>query len=153
MNFLLPLLFWLVYFIVWIWLFLLNFLIFKKAFKVEITKEILLDNNKSLSSIIKWQLIWQSIMISSLIYFFWTTLDKIYVNWVFLYNNFLYNIIDLISFWLIWIIMFQLTIFIVWKVISLEKDIMIEQNEAVWIIIEWLLIAMSILLSFSIYSY
>lgn len=71
----------------------------------------------------------------------------------FMLNNFLINVTDLVLFWLVGIIMFQLTIFVVGKVISLEKDIMIDQNEAVGKIIEGLLIAISILLSVSIFSY
>lgn len=153
MDFLLPLWFWLIYFFIWIILFWLNFHIFKKYSWLNVEKEILQDNNTSLASIIKWQLIGQSIMIWSLIYFLWTTLDKIVINWSIMWERFAYSIFDVIIFGFMWIILFQATIYIIWKYISLEKEILVDQNDAVWKIIEWLLIAMSILLSLSIYSY
>ncbi len=153
MTFIIAFLFWLVYFIIWIGLFFLNFSIFKKTSGLNVNKEILEDHNNALWSIIKWQLIGQAIMIGSLIYFFGTTLDKVMIDGKFMLNNFLINVTDLVLFWLVGIIMFQLTIFVVGKVISLEKDIMIDQNEAVGKIIEGLLIAISILLSVSIFSY
>lgn len=150
---LLPILFWLIYFFIGLFLFFLNFYIFRKFSGLDIDREVLEDHNTSLASIIRWQFIWQAIMIWSLIYFFWTTLDKIFVDGVFLINNFLLNIADLLAFWFIWIFMFQVTIFVIWKFISLEKEIVIEQNESLWKIIEWILIAMSIILSLSIYAY
>lgn len=153
MTFAIALLFWLVYFMIWIGLFFLNFSIFKKTFGKNLTKEIIEDHNTALGSIVKWQLIWQSIMIGSLIYFFGTTLDKVMIDGKFMLNNFLINITDLVLFWLVGIVLFQTTLFVVGKVISLEKDIMIDQNEAVGRIIEWLLIAVSVLLSVAIFSY
>ena len=153
MEFLISLWFWLVYFLVWIVLFWLNFNIFKKYSWLEVEKEILQDQNTALASIIRWQLIGQSIMIWSLIYFFWTTLEKIVSNWTIIWWKFAYNIFDLAVFGMIWIILFQLTIYWIGRYISLEKEILVDQNDAVWKMIEWLLIAMSILLSLSIYSY
>lgn len=153
MDFLLPLWLWLSYFFVWITLFWLNFHVFKKYSWLEVEKEILQDQNTSLASIIRWQLIGQSIMIGSLIYFFGTTLEKIVSNGVIVWEKFAYNILDLAVFGMIGIILFQATIYVVGKFISLEKEILVDQNDAVWKMIEWLLIAMSILLSLSIYSY
>lgn len=153
MNILFFILFWLVYFFVWISLFLLNFMIFSKTSKLNVWKEILEDHNIALWSIIRWQFIGQAIMIWTLIYFLWTTLDKMIIDWKFIINNFLINIADIFIFGLVWIMMFQLVIFVISKVISLEKEIVIDQNESIWKIIEWILIWTSIILSLSIYSY
>jgi len=53
----------------------------------------------------------------------------------------------------VWIIVFQLTIYIIWKILPLKKEIIIDQNESLASIIEWLLIAISIILSLSLYAY
>lgn len=150
-------LFWvcfgLVYFLIGVSLFIVNFFVFRKFSGLEVDKEILEDHNNALASVIRWQLIWQAIMIGTLIYFLGTTLDKVLVDGKIIFNNFLVNVADIIAFWLIGIVVFQLTIYCIWKIVSLEKEILIDQNESLGKIIEWLLIALSIILSLSIYSY
>lgn len=147
------LLLWLTYFIVWISLFILNFQIFRKFSWLNVDFEIIEDNNPALWAIIKGQLIWQAIMIWSLIYFFGTTLDQVVINWDFNFMLLIKNIFELIGFWFFGIIIFQITLRIIEKFVNIKKEILLDQNEALWKIIEWALIAISIILSLSIYSY
>lgn len=153
MHLLISLGFWLIYFLLWISLFILNFIAFRKFSGLDVDKEILEDHNEALASIIRWQLIGQAIMISSLIYFLWTNVDSVIVKWQIDISYFIVNIADIAAFWILGIIIFQATINILAKIIPLHKEIMIDQNTSIWKIIEWLLIAISLILSFSIYSY
>jgi len=70
-------------------------------------------------------------MIGSLIYFFGTTLEKITSNGMIIWEKFIYNIVELAVFGMFGIILFQATIYIVGKFISLEKEILVDQNDAV----------------------
>lgn len=153
MHLLISLGFWFIYFLLWISLFILNFIAFRKFSGLDVDKEILEDHNEALASIIRWQLIGQAIMISSLIYFLWTNVDSVIVKWQIDISYFIVNIADIAAFWILGIIIFQATINILAKIIPLHKEIMIDQNASIWKIIEWLLIAISLILSFSIYSY
>lgn len=153
MHLLISLGFWFIYFLLWISLFILNFIAFRKFSGLDVDKEILEDHNEALASIIRWQLIGQAIMISSLIYFLWTNVDSVIVKWQIDISYFIVNIADIAAFWILGIIIFQATINILAKIIPLHKEIMIDQNISIWKIIEWLLIAISLILSFSIYSY
>ncbi len=144
---------WITYFLVWTGLFIMNFLVFSKTSWLNIDRHIIQEQNKALSKIIKGQLLWQAIMIGSLIYFLWYSIDKIYLSWVFHINILMQNIVSLIAFWIIWIIVFQLTLFVISKILPLKKEIIIDQNESLASIVEWLLISISIILSLSLYAY
>lgn len=153
MDFLVWFWIWIAYFLVWIGLFIINFLVFSKTSWLNIDRHIIQEQNKALSKIIKGQLLWQAIMIGSLIYFLWYSIDKIYLSWVFHLNILMQNIVSLITFWVIWIIIFQLTLFVISKILPLKKEIIIDQNESLASMIEWLLISISIILSLSLYAY
>lgn len=142
------------YLIVWIFFFILNFYLFTRFAKIPINKELFEDQNEALWDIIKWQLIGQAIMFGSLIYYFWTNIDTLAQLQNGTIDNFLiHNFWYIFLFGFLWIILFQWTLIIIGKLISFEKEILLDENKAFWKIIEWLLISMSILISLSLYSY
>lgn len=144
-----PLLNGLLYVILWIFLFVVNLYLFDKFTPFSLKKDILETQSKALWHIVRGQILWQSIMIGILIYFLWGTYTKeTFTFWILLYD-----ILNLFYFWLIWIFLFQWVIFVIWKIIPLYKEIILEENISLWMIIEWLLIAMSIIISLSLYSY
>jgi len=144
---------WTMYFVLWIGLFVINFMIFNYLAWYNVKRHIIDEQNKALAKIVKWQVIWQGIMIWSLIYFLWTTIDKVYSTAWLNIQALLSNINSIFMFGMVWIIVFQLTIYIIWKILPLKKEIIIDQNESLASIIEWLLIAISIILSLSLYAY
>lgn len=146
-------LFWFLYLLSGIILFVLNFLFFKKFSWIDISYNILQSQNKALWKIIKWQLIGQSIMISTIIYFMWVNFDKLFIDGVFHWNSLIQIFSHIFIYWFFWIIIFQSTIFIISKIIPLYKEIIIDENVSLWEIVSWILIWMSLIISISIFSY
>lgn len=144
-----PLINWVYYVIIWVGLFIINLYIFNKLTPFDLKKDILDTKSKALWYIIRWQIIGQAIMIWVLIYFLWETYTKetLYLNQI------LKDTMNMIYFWLLWIFLFQLTIHIISKKINLYKEIILEENESLWMIIWWILISISIIISLSLYSY
>ena len=60
---------------------------------------------------------------------------------------------SIVSFGLVGIGLFQSSLYVIGKAIPLEKEIIIDNNEALGSIIEWFLIAIALILSVSLYSY
>jgi len=146
-------LFWMLYFIAWLILFWINYIIFKRLSGIDIDYAIIETQNKGLWSIIKWQLIGQSIMIATIIYFVWVSFDKVFIDWVINFEAIGYTFYHIFVFWFYWIILFQTTLYILSKKIPLYKEIIVDENESLWKIVEWLLIAMSIIISIAVFSY
>jgi len=141
--------YWIIFFITGIFLFVLNLFIFDKLTGFDIKVDIFQIQNKALSYIVKWQIIWQAIMIWTLIYFLWTSYEK----WQFNINQILSSIWDILIFWLFWIFIFQSLLIILDKIFSITKEIIIDNNESLGQIIEAILIWIAIILSVSLYSY
>lgn len=146
-------LFWMLYFLVGLLLFWLNYTVFKKLSWIDVDYNIIETQNKWLWSIIKWQLIGQSIMIATIIYFVWISFDKVFIEWVFNYEALAYTFYHIFVFWLYGIALFQLTLFVLSKKIPLYKEIIVDENESLWKIVEGLLIAMSIIIAIAVFSY
>jgi uncharacterized membrane protein YjfL (UPF0719 family) len=136
------------YFIIGILLFILNLYFFEKATPFSVKDEVFGTQNKALSHIVRGQLLGQGIMIATLIYFLWIAYDH-----NFTLNIYMGSMISIVSFGLVGIWLFQGSLYIIGKVIPLEKEIIIDNNEALGSIIEWFLIAIALILSVSLYSY
>lgn len=145
--------FWFLYFIVGMFLFALNFFVFKRLSGIDVDYTILQSQNRALSKVVKWQLIWQSIMISTIIYFMGVSFDKVFVDWVFHLTSLLQTFQHIFTFGVFGIILFQFTLFVISKVIPLYKEILVDENTALWEIVEGILIAMSLLISIAVFSY
>lgn len=144
-----SMIFWLSYFLAWVLLFIFNMFLFEKLTSFSVKLEIFDTQNKALWHIIRWQFLWQAIMIWTLIFFLWTN----YSSWSFDLNTFSTSIIEIFAFWIFWIFIFQTILYLLAKFTVMEKEILIDNNESLWMIIEWLIIATSIILSLSLYSY
>jgi uncharacterized membrane protein YjfL (UPF0719 family) len=136
------------YFIIGILLFVLNLYFFEKATPFSVKEEVFGTQNKALGLIVRGQLLGQWIMISTLIYFLGVGYDH-----NFSLNIFLGSMLSIVSFGLVGIALFQGSLYIIGKVIPLEKEIIIDNNEALGSIIEGFLIAIALILSVSLYSY
>lgn len=148
MEILLAITFGLSYFLVGIILFVANLFLFQKLTPFDVSVEIFETQNKALWSIVKGQLIWQAIMIGMLIYFMGTNFhSSVDLNYILL------SLRDIFAFGVFGIVIFQLTLYLLWKFTPLYKEIIVDNNESLWRIIEWFLIAMSLILSVSLYSY
>lgn len=148
MELLYVIVFWLIYFLSGLLLFVFNLFIFQKLTPFDITVEVFEVQNKALSHIIKWQIIGQSIMIWTLIYFLWANYQS-----GFQLENVITSVTDIFLFWIFWIFIFQWLLYLLAKFTPLTKEIIIDNNESLWRIIESLLIWVAIILSVSLYSY
>lgn len=148
MEILYALAFWIIFFLSWIFLFILNLYIFEKLTSFNIKTEIFEIQNKALSHIIKWQVIGQAIMIWTLIYFMWSNYET-----GFDFQSVIRSIGDIMIFWIFWIFIFQSFLSILDKFTPMTKEIIIDNNESLWRIIEAMLISIAIILSVSLYSY
>lgn len=148
MQIIYSMMFWLSYFLVWSLLFIFNIFLFEKLTSFSVKLEVFETQNKALWHIIRWQFLWQAIMIWTLIYFLWTN-----YTWDFDFNQFAMSIAEIFAFWIFWIFIFQTILYLLSKFTTLEKEVLIDNNESIWMIIEWLIIATSIILSLSLYSY
>lgn len=137
-----------VYFVIGILLFIINIVAFEIVTPYNLKNEIFVSQNKSVWYLIRWQLIGQWIMIGSLIYFLWMTYDH-----TFTWSKLLDSTYSIMAFGLFGVFLFQMTLFILSKIMSLNKEIIADNNESLWKIIEWFLIALSIIISISLYSY
>lgn len=138
----------LIYFLSGLLLFVLNLFVFEKLTSFDVSIEVFEVQNKSLAHIIKWQVLGQSIMIWTLIYFLWAN----YNNW-FAISNVVNSLFDIFIFWIFWIIIFQSFLYLLSKFTPLTKEIIIDNNESLWMIIGSILVWISIILSVSLYSY
>lgn len=137
------------YLIIGILLFILNLFLFEYWTPFNVKNGIIVNQNKALWHIIRGQLLAQGIMISALIFFTGYTPDHEFLKiWVFLPS-----ILMTLSFWCIWMIVLQGCLSLIMKVYSIEKEIIIDQNESLWMIIEAFLIATALLVSIAFYSY
>jgi hypothetical protein len=143
-----SMMFWLSYFLAWALLFIINMSLFEKWTSFSVKLEVFETQNKALWNIIRWQFIWQSIMIWTLIYFLWNS-----YSWKFDIEAFTTSMMEIFAFWLFGIFIFQSILYLLAKFTPMEKEILIDNNESLWMIIEWLIIATSIILSLSLYSY
>lgn len=142
-----SILFWVSYFIIWLVLFIANLLIFELITPFSVKREVFETQNKAVWKIVRWQIIGQWIMFWSLIYYLWISYDH-NLNLV----NFYDSVGSILAFWWLWIVLLQLTLYILSKIIPLQKEIIIDTNESLAWIIEGFLIAISIIISISLYS-
>lgn len=148
MDILLTILLGFSYFIAWVILFSFNIYLFEKLTPFNVKDEIFEIQNKALGSIVRWQLLWQAIMIWMLIYFLWTNLtNSVTLEYILLTFK------DIFIFGVFGIFIFQFSLFLLWKTTSLHKEIIVDNNESLWKIIEWFLIATAIILSVCLYAY
>lgn len=142
------LLFGLSYFVVGILLFVLNLYIFEKVTSFSVKEEVFGTQNKALGHIVHGQLLGQGIMIATLIYFLGATYDH-----NFTLDILLGSMVSIVSFGLVGIVLFQGSLFVIGKVVPLEKEIIIDNNETLGLIVEGFLVAIALILSVSLYSY
>ena len=142
-----PILFWVSYFILWMILFVLNLLVFELITPFSVKNEIFETQNKAVWRIVRWQLIGQWIMFWSLIYFLWLSYNH-NLNMA----NFSNSAVTILEFGWLGIVVFQTTLYILSKVLPIQKEIIVDTNESLAGIIEWFLIAISIIISVSLYS-
>ncbi|MDD2516105.1 MAG: DUF350 domain-containing protein [Candidatus Gracilibacteria bacterium] len=137
-----------VYFVIGILLFIINIVAFEIVTPYNLKNEIFVSQNKSVGYLIRGQLIGQGIMIGSLIYFLGMTYDH-----TFTWSKLLDSTYSIMAFGLFGVFLFQMTLFILSKIMSLNKEIIADNNESLGKIIEGFLIALSIIISISLYSY
>lgn len=142
-----PVLFWISYFVIWLLLFWINLLIFELLTPFSVKNEIFETQNKAVWKVVRWQIIWQWIMIWSLIYYL-----GISYNHNLNMSNYYDSLYSIWAFWFVWIVLFQVSLLILSKIMPLQKEIVVDWNEALAWIIEWFLIAISIIISISLYS-
>ena len=124
-------LFGLSYFVIGILLFILNLYFFEKVTPFSVKDEVFGTQNKALGHIVRGQLLGQGIMIATLIYFLGIAYDH-----NFTLNVFMGSMASIVSFGLVGIGLFQSSLYVIGKVIPLEKEIIIDNNEALGSIIE-----------------
>lgn len=140
---------WLLYLAIGILLFVLNIVLFEYWTPFDVKNGIFKAQNKALGLIVRGQLIAQGIMISSLIFFTGYTPDHDFLK----IGVFLPSILMTLGFWILGMIVLQGCLSISMKVFSIEKEIIVDQNESLGLIIEAALIATSLLVSVAFYSY
>lgn len=145
----LSIIWWLLYLVIGILLFVLNIILFEYWTPFDVKNGIFKIQNKALGLIIRWQLIAQWIMISALIFFTGYTPDHEFLK----IGVFLPSILMTIGFGLIGMLVLQGCISLMMRLFSIEKEIIIDQNESLGMIIEAFLIATSLLVSVAFYSY
>lgn len=145
----LPIIGWILYLVIGILLFVLNIMLFEYWTPFDVKNGIFKVQNKALGHIIRGQLIAQWIIISTLIFFTWYTPDQEFLQ----VSVFLPSLLMTIGFWLIGMLVLQGCLSIIMKLFSIEKEIIIDQNESLGMIIEAFLIATSLLVSIAFYSY
>ena len=87
-------------------------------------------------------------MISTLVYFLGIGYDH-----NFTLDIFFGSLTSILAFGVIGMVLFQLSLYVIGKIIPLEKEIIVDNNEALGSIIEGFLIAVALILSVSLYSY
>ncbi len=140
---------WLLYFAIGILLFVLNIMLFEYWTPFDVKNGIFKIQNKALGLIIRGQLIAQWIMISALIFFTGYTPDHEFLK----VSVFLPSILMTLGFGIIGMIVLQGCLSLIMRIFSIEKEIIIDQNESLGMIIEAFLIATSLLVSVAFYSY
>lgn len=140
---------WLLYLAIGILLFVLNMMLFEYWTPFDVKNGIFKIQNKALWLIIRGQLIAQWIMISALIFFTGYTPDHEFLK----VSVFLPSILMTLGFGIIGMIVLQGCLSLIMKIFSIEKEIIIDQNESLGMIIEAFLIATSLLVSVAFYSY
>lgn len=136
------------YFVIGILLFILNLYLFEKVTPFSVKDEVFGTQNKALGHIVRGQLLGQWIMIAILIYFLGASYDH-----NFTLDILLGSMLSIVSFWFVGIGLFQGSLYCIGKVVPLEKEIIIDNNEALGSIIEGFLIAIALIISVSLYSY
>lgn len=137
------------YLIVGILLFLANIAVFEWWTPFNVKNALLRVQNKAIARIVRGNINWQWIMIGSVIFFTGYTID----------HTFLKPEIFLPSIWMtifFGIVGMFAQNFLLWMVIKLkwvEKELIIDQNEALGMVLEALIIAFSIIVSIAFYSY
>ena len=140
---------WLLYLVIGVFLFVLNIMLFEYWTPFDVKNWIFKIQNKALGLIIRGQLIAQWIIISALIFFTGYTPDHEFLK----IEVFLPSILMTIGFGIIGILVLQWCLALIMKLFSIEKEIIIDQNESLWMVIEAFLIATSLLVSVAFYSY
>jgi uncharacterized membrane protein YjfL (UPF0719 family) len=146
---LLPILGWILYLVIGILLFILNMMLFEYWTPFDVRHGIIRSQNKALGLIIRWQFIAQGVMISALIFFTGYTPDHAFLQM----SVFLPSILMTLSFGLIGMIVLQWCLWIIMRLYQIEKEIIVDQNESLGMIIEAFLIATALLVSVAFYSY
>ncbi|MBP9779785.1 hypothetical protein KBD33_04160 [Candidatus Gracilibacteria bacterium] len=109
----------------------------------------MMHQNKALGHVVRGQLLAQGIMISAVIFFTGYTPDHEFLK----IGVFLPSILMTLSFGCIGMLVLQASLSFIMKIYSIEKEIIIDQNESLGMIIEAFLIATSLLVSVAFYSY
>jgi hypothetical protein len=136
------------YVILWIGLFLLNMYIYERMTPFKVKNEVYNTQNNALWRIVRWQLVGQALMISLLIYFLWLSYDH-----TLSLMEVVYSFLELWIFWILWILILQWALLLLNKYFDLEREIMEDKNESMGMIVEWFLIALSLIISVSLFSY
>lgn len=147
-------------FFLWIWyiglwwiLFFINMYIFQKIIPYTIKQHIWEDQNKALGRIIRWQIIGQALMIASVLYFLGFSMDTLYSKeGVPMFLTLLKYSGILLIFWILGIILYQWIVFFLSKILPLQKEILIDQNESIAFFMEGLFIAIALIISISLYA-
>lgn len=138
-----------VYFVTGLVLFILNLSVFEMWSRFDVRKEIFQTQNRALGLVVRGQIIAQGILIASLIFFTGHPVDASFLN----PNSFTLSLANTIGFWLLGIALMQGTIFGLLKIRNVEKEILIDHNEALAFALEAFLIALSLIVSVALYSY
>lgn len=138
------------YFLLGLILFFVNLAIFEAWTHFNVRQTILESQNKALGHIIRGQLLAQGILISLVIFFTGHTPDGANLGDL---TILLKSFGTTILFAFLGMIFLQWSLKIMMTFFGVEKEILIDQNESLGMIIEAFLVAISLIIAIALYSY
>lgn len=129
-------------------LFIFNFIAFEALTPFNVRKELMESQIRALGHVVRGQVIGQGIMIACLIYFLGLSMDHSVT-----FQSYAIAIGEMSAFGAVGILLFQGTLYAIAKILPFEREIILENNESLGMIIEGFLIAMALIIGISLYSY
>lgn len=137
------------YLIIGVFLFLLNIIIFEWWTPFNVKHALLNVQNKAIARIVRGNILGQGIMISSVIFFTGYTPDHAFLN----PGVFFPSIGMTILFGIAGMFAQNFLLWTITKLRWIEKELVVDQNEALGMVLESLIIAFSLIVSIAFYSY
>jgi uncharacterized membrane protein YjfL (UPF0719 family) len=137
------------YLVVGILLFIANVIVFEWWTPFNVKNALFRVQNKSIAHIVAWSVIGQGIMIGAVIYFTGYTPDHEFLKPA----VFIPSIGMTIFFGIIGMLAQNFLLWILMKISDIEKELVVDRNEALGIVIGAFLIAFSMIVSVAFYSY
>ncbi len=149
MDLFITLLWWCLYLIVGTFLFMANIVVFEWWTPFNVRHALLQVQNKAIGRIVWGNILWQGIMIGSVIFFTGYTPDHDFLR----PEVFIPSIGMTLFFGIAGMFAQNFLLWCVMKIRWIEKELLIDQNEALGMVIGSFIIAFSIIVSIAFYSY